>query len=99
MEQNPQQNPLKKVMIVLIVVAVALAGALAYVWYQQSTLVKELTLDKENIPLDCQRLDPREVSRNVFTKVKQQQKAVVVNVNTVRKWLQQPQAVLHRSQP
>jgi myosin heavy subunit len=30
-------------------VAVALAGALAYVWYQQSTLVKELTLDKENL--------------------------------------------------
>ena len=44
-----EQNPLKKVMIVLIVVAVALAGALAYVWYQQSTLVKELTLDKENL--------------------------------------------------
>jgi hypothetical protein len=28
-----EQNPLKKVRIVLIVVAVALAGALAYVWY------------------------------------------------------------------
>ena len=48
MEQT-QKNPLKTAMIVLIVVAVALAGALAYVWYQQSTLVKELTLDKENL--------------------------------------------------
>ena len=36
-------------MIALIVVAVLLAGALAYVWYQQSSLVKELTLDKENL--------------------------------------------------
>ena len=44
-----EQNTLKKVMIALIVVAVLLAGALAYVWYQQSSLVKELTLDKENL--------------------------------------------------
>ena len=44
-----EQNGLKKVMYLLIVVAVLLAGALAYVWYQQSTLVKELTIDKENL--------------------------------------------------
>ena len=36
-------------MYLLIVVAVLLAGALAYVWYQQSSLVKELTIDKENL--------------------------------------------------
>ena len=44
-----EQNGLKKVMYLLIVVAVLLAGALAYVWYQQSSLVKELTIDKENL--------------------------------------------------
>ena len=44
MEQN-----LKKIMIALIVVVVALAGVLAYVWYQKSSLVKELTLEKEEL--------------------------------------------------
>lgn len=44
-----EQNGLKKVMYALIAVALILAGALAYVWYQQSSLVKELTLDKENL--------------------------------------------------
>ena len=44
-----EQKPLKVVMVILIIVALALAGALAYVWYQQSNLVKELTLDKENL--------------------------------------------------
>ena len=48
-EKDMEQNGLKKVMYLLIVVAVLLAGALAYVWYQQSTLVKELTIDKENL--------------------------------------------------
>ena len=44
-----EQNGLKKIMYLLIAVAVLLAGALAYVWYQQSSLVKELTVDKENL--------------------------------------------------
>lgn len=48
-ENDMEQNGLKKVMYLLIVVAVLLAGALAYVWYQQSSLVKELTIDKENL--------------------------------------------------
>lgn len=44
MEQN-----LKKIMIALIVVVVALAGVLAYVWYQKSSLVKELTIEKDEL--------------------------------------------------
>ena len=44
-QMNMEQN-LKKIMIALIVVLVALAGVLAYVWYQKSSLVKELTIEK-----------------------------------------------------
>ena len=36
-------------MYMLIVVAVALAGDLAYIWYDKSNLVKELTIDKEEL--------------------------------------------------
>ena len=36
-------------MYALAVVAVLLAGALAYIWYQKSSLVKELTIDKEEL--------------------------------------------------
>ena len=44
-----ENNNLKKIMYLLIVVAVALAGALAYIWYDKSNLVKELTIDKEEL--------------------------------------------------
>lgn len=44
MEQN-----LKKIMIALIAVVVVLAGVLAYVWYQKSSLVKELTIEKNEL--------------------------------------------------
>lgn len=44
MEQN-----LKKIMIALIAVVVVLAGVLAYVWYQKSSLVKELTVEKDEL--------------------------------------------------
>jgi len=40
---------LKKVMYALAAVAVVLAGALAYIWYQKSSLVNELTLEKEEL--------------------------------------------------
>lgn len=36
-------------MYALIVVAVALAAALAYIWYEKSALVNELTIDKEEL--------------------------------------------------
>ena len=36
-------------MYALAAVAVLLAGALAYIWYQKSSLVKELTIDKEEL--------------------------------------------------
>ena len=36
-------------MYALIAVAVLLAGALAYIWYQKTTLVNELTIDKEEL--------------------------------------------------
>ena len=44
-----ENTNLKKIMYLLIVVAVALAGALAYIWYDKSNLVKELTIDKEEL--------------------------------------------------
>jgi len=36
-------------MYALVVVAVVLAGALAYIWYQKSSLVNDLTLEKEEL--------------------------------------------------
>lgn len=44
-----EDKSLKKIMYVLAVVAVALAVALAYVWYQKTSLVNELTIDKEEL--------------------------------------------------
>ena len=44
-----EEQSLKKVMYALIAVAVLLAGALAYIWYQKSSLVKDLTLEKEEL--------------------------------------------------
>ncbi len=44
-----QEKNMKTIMIVLIVVAVVLAGVLAFIWYQKSTLVKELTLEKQDL--------------------------------------------------
>lgn len=44
-----EDNSLKKIMYALVVVAVALAGALAYIWYQKSALVDELTIEKEEL--------------------------------------------------
>lgn len=40
---------LKKVMYALIAVAVLLAGALAYIWYEKTSLVNELNLEKEEL--------------------------------------------------
>ena len=42
-----EEQNLKKVMYALIAVAVLLAGTLAYIWYQKSSLVKDLTMEKE----------------------------------------------------
>ena len=44
-----EEQSLKKVMYALIAVAVLLAGGLALIWYQKSSLVKELTLEKEEL--------------------------------------------------
>ena len=44
-----EEQSLKKVMYALIAVAVLLAGALAYIWYQKSSLVKDLTIEKEEL--------------------------------------------------
>ncbi len=44
-----ENNSLKKIMYALIAVAVLLAGTLAYIWYEKSSLVKELTIDKEEL--------------------------------------------------
>lgn len=39
----------KKVMYVLVAVAVLLAAALAYIWFQKSSIVNELNLEKEDL--------------------------------------------------
>ena len=44
-----EEQSLKKIMYALAAVAVVLAGALAYIWYQKSSLVNELTLEKEEL--------------------------------------------------
>ena len=44
-----EEQSLKKVMYALIAVAVVLAGTLAFIWYQKSSLVKELTVEKEEL--------------------------------------------------
>ena len=44
-----EEQGLKKIMYALIAVAVLLAGALAYIWYQKSSLVKDLTIEKEEL--------------------------------------------------
>ena len=44
-----EEQSLKKVMYALVAVAVLLAGALAYIWYQKSSLVKELTIEKDEL--------------------------------------------------
>ncbi len=47
MEQ--QEQKMKKIMYALVAVAVVLAGVLAYIWYQKSSLVKELTIEKDEL--------------------------------------------------
>lgn len=44
-----EEQNLKKVMYALIAVAVLLAGALGYIWYQKSSLVKDLTIEKNEL--------------------------------------------------
>ena len=44
-----EEQNLKKVMYGLIAVAVLLAGALAYIWYQKSSLVNDLTEEKNEL--------------------------------------------------
>ncbi len=44
-----EEQSLKKIMYALIAVAILLAGALAYIWYQKSSLVKDLTIEKEEL--------------------------------------------------
>jgi myosin heavy subunit len=44
-----ENSSLKKIMYALIAVAVLLAGALAYIWYEKTNLVNELTIDKEEL--------------------------------------------------
>ncbi|MBR5834651.1 MAG: hypothetical protein IKY66_00640 [Bacteroidales bacterium] len=44
-----ENSTLKKIMYALIAVTVLLMGTLAYIWYQKTTLVNELTIDKEEL--------------------------------------------------
>lgn len=44
-----EEKNLKTVMYVMIAVAVLLAGALAYIWWEKSSLVNELNIDKQEL--------------------------------------------------
>ena len=44
-----EEQNLKKVMYGMIALSVVLAGTLAYIWYQKSSLVKDLTVEKEEL--------------------------------------------------
>lgn len=46
---NMEEQNLKKIMYALIAVAVLLAGTLAFIWYQKSSLVKDLKIEKEEL--------------------------------------------------
>ena len=48
-EREKKNGGLKTVMYVLAAVALLLAAALAYVWFQKSSLVKDLNLEKEDL--------------------------------------------------
>ncbi|MBQ3723851.1 MAG: hypothetical protein II851_09125 [Bacteroidales bacterium] len=48
-ERKERNTDLRKVMYALIAVAALLAGALAYIWIQKSSLVKELEIEKEDL--------------------------------------------------
>jgi len=48
-EREKKNGGLKSVMYALAAVAVLLAGALAYVWFQKSSLVKDLNVEKEEL--------------------------------------------------
>ena len=48
-KKEMEEQSLKKTMYAMIAVAVLLAAALAYIWYEKSSLVKELTVEKEEL--------------------------------------------------
>ena len=48
-ERKERNTDLRKVMYALIAVAALLAAALAYIWIQKSSLVKELEVEKEDL--------------------------------------------------
>lgn len=47
--KNPQDSKLKTTMYVMIAVAVVLAAALAYIWYERTSLVNDLKIEKEDL--------------------------------------------------
>ena len=50
MEENrPKDGNLKKIMYALIAVAVVLDAALVYIWFERTSLVNELNLEKEDL--------------------------------------------------
>lgn len=49
LEQAEQTAKLKKIMYAMIAVAVILAAALAYIWFERTSLVNELNLEKEDL--------------------------------------------------
>ena len=48
-QRKIEEQTLKKIMYGLVAAVVVLAGVLAYIWYQKSSLVNELTAEKEDL--------------------------------------------------
>ena len=47
--RNQQESRLKNIMYIMVAVAVVLAAALAYIWYERTSLVNDLKVEKEDL--------------------------------------------------
>ncbi len=47
--REKQERTLKTVMVIFIIATIALGGVLAYIWYQKTALVNELTIEKQDL--------------------------------------------------
>ena len=47
--QKQKESQLKNIMYIMVAVAVVLAAALAYIWYERTSLVNDLKIEKEDL--------------------------------------------------
>ena len=46
---NPQDSKMKKIVYMLVAVAIVLAAALAFVWFERTSLVNDLNDEKQDL--------------------------------------------------